>query len=471
MYRRLVTPDRADSNKVAGDLAEHWDVSADGKEYTFHLTQGAVFASGKPLTAEDAAFSLQRTVMLNKTPGFILTQFGFTKDNVEKLVQATDSHTLKVSLPDAFSPSFFLFCLSANVGSVVEKATALANATNNDFGNAWLKTHSAGAGAYQLTQWVASDHVTLDVNPHSGIPVNMKRISIRHVAEPSTQLLMLQKGDADIVRDLTPDQLTQIQSSKDFVVTSSGQGTSMYLAMNQKSIPELAIPQVRQAIKWAIDYDMISSKITPNAWTTRQGFLPVGLPGALTDNPFKKDIAKAKALLAEAGLPNGFSVQMDYISVPPYGDIGQAVQANLGEAGIKVELLPGEQRQVITKTRARTHQLALLYWGTDYFDPNSNAQAFCANPDDSDTSKLKILAWRSHYVDPELTKMVDDATRELDGAKRVAMYQKMQRISQERAPFVMMMQKTASAAMGKGVSGFALGPLPDYTRYSTIAKA
>jgi peptide/nickel transport system substrate-binding protein len=136
-----------------------------------------------------------------------------------------------------------------------------------------------------------------------------------------------------------------------------------------------------------------------------------------------------------------------------------------------VELLPGEQRQVITKTRARTHQLALLYWGTDYFDPNSNAQAFCANPDDSDTSKLKILAWRSHYVDPELTKMVDDATRELDGAKRVAMYQKMQRISQDRAPFVMMMQKTASAAMGKGVSGFALGPLPDYTRYSTIAKA
>jgi peptide/nickel transport system substrate-binding protein len=262
-----------------------------------------------------------------------------------------------------------------------------------------------------------------------------------------------------------------VQSAKDFAVTSSGQGTSMYIAMNQGTNPAFAKPQVRQAIKWAIDYDLIASQILPNAWVVRQGFLPVGLPGALTDNPFKKDVAKAKALLAEAGLPNGFSCTMDTPSSAPYGDIAQAVQANLAEVGIKVELLSGEQRQVITKTRARTHQLALLYWGTDYFDPNSNAQAFCANPDDSDDSKLKILAWRSHFFDPELTKMVDAATRELDGETRIKMYEDMQRISRERAPFAMMMQRIASAVLGKGVTGFTVGPLPDYTKYATIEKA
>jgi peptide/nickel transport system substrate-binding protein len=469
MYRRLVAPDHTDNTKVAGDLAESWTVSADGKVFTFKLKTDAVFPSGKALTAEDAAFSLQRVVMLNKTPGFIITQFGFTKDNVEKLIRATDDHTLEMTLPEAFAPSFVLFCLSANVGSIVEKATVMAKAENGDYGNGWLKTHSAGSGAYQLTNWAASDHVTLDVNPHSGIPVKTKRISIRHVSDPSAQLLMLQKGDADIVRDLTPDQIGQIGKAG-YKITSSGQGTSMYLAMNQ-TMPELAKPQVHQAIKWAIDYDLIAKQITPNAWEVRQGFLPVGLPGALTDNPFHKDVAKAKALLAEAGLPNGFSCTMDVISAAPYGDIAQAVQANLAEIGIKVELLPGEQRQVITKTRARTHQLALLYWGTDYFDPNSNAQGFCANPDDSNDSKLKILAWRSHYVDPELTKLVDVATHELDSAKRVKDYEEMQRLFRERAPFAMMLQKVATAVLGKNVSGFVVGPLPDYTRYAAIAKA
>ena len=91
------------------------------------------------------------------------------------------------------------------------------------------------------------------------------------------------------------------------------------------------------------------------------------------------------------------------------------MQQDLGEIGIKVTLLPGEQKQVITKTRARTHQLAMLVWGTDYFDPNSNAQAFCANPDDSNNSKLKILAWRSHFADKQLTEEAAAAAKELDG--------------------------------------------------------
>jgi len=223
-------------------------------------------------------------------------------------------------------------------------------------------------------------------------------------------------------------------------------------------------------VKWAIDYDAIAKNITPNSYVVSQSFLPVGLPGALTDKPFHKDVAKAKALLAEAGLADGFSVSMDCPSIQPYADIAQAVQADLGAVGIKVNLIVGDTKQVITKTRARQHQMAMLYWGTDYFDPNSNAQAFCANPDDSDTSKLKILAWRSHFVDPELTGMVEAAARELDSAKRVAMYQQMQRMSQERAPFVMMLQAISSAVLGKGVSGFVIGPLPDYTKYNAITK-
>ena len=79
-----------------------------------------------------------------------------------------DAQTLHFELPAAQSTSFVLFCLSANVGSIVEKATVMANEVNGDIGNGWMKTHSAGAGGYALTSYAASDHVTIDLNPHRG---------------------------------------------------------------------------------------------------------------------------------------------------------------------------------------------------------------------------------------------------------------------------------------------------------------
>jgi peptide/nickel transport system substrate-binding protein len=469
-YRRLVRPDLADTTKIAGDLAESYDVSADGLTFTFHLHRGVKFASGNPVTANDAAFSLHRVVKLNKTPGFIITQFGFTPGNVETMVRALDDYTLEMKLPQAQATSFVLYCLTANVGSVVDKAVALANETNGDLGNAWMKTHTAGAGPYKLTSWQASDHVIADANPNATDKGIMSRIVLRHVADPSAQLLLLQKGDADIARDLGADQLKSIAGNKDLAVSASPQGSSMYIAMNQ-AMPELQKTQVHQAIKWAIDYEAIAKNITPNTWSVCQAFLPYALPGALRENPFRKDVTKARRLLAEAGLANGFAVNMDYISQSPYGDIAQAIQADLAAIGIKVQLLPAEQKQVITKTRARQHQLAMLVWGTDYFDPNSNAQAWCENPDDSDASKLKILAWRSHFVDKELTAQSQAAVRELDPEKRIGLYETMQRQFMDRAPFAMVLQKNAVAVLGKGVSGFQVGPMPDYTKYAQITKA
>jgi len=362
-----------------------------------------------------------------------------------------------------------LFCISANVGGIVEKAAALEHQQENDLGNAWLNNNSAGAGPYRLTSWKASDTVVLDANPHAATPPGMKRLIIRHMKDPSTQLLSLQRGDIDIARNLGADQLKTLAGNPNFHVMSAPQGTSMYFAMN-RAVPELSKKEVQQAIKWAIDYDAIAKNITPGVWRVSQSFLPEGLPGALPETPFHKDVAKAKQLLAAAGLAEGFSVSMDYSSVWPYADIAQAIQADLGAIGIKLQLLPGEQKQVITKTRARQHQMALLTWFTDYIDPNSNAQAWCADPDDSDDSKLKILAWRSHFADKEMTDEVDQATKELDGKKRMAIYANLQRQMWDHGPFVFLLQADEIAVMPKSVTGFQLGPTPDYFRYAPIRK-
>jgi peptide/nickel transport system substrate-binding protein len=469
-YRKLIVPDAADPTRIAADLAEKWDVSPDGMTFTFHLTQNAHFDSGKPVTAADVEFSLRRIVQLNKTPAFIITQFGYTKDNVEKLIRATDARTVVMQLPTQQAPSFVLYCLSANVGCIVEKATALAHAANDDLGNGWLKTHSAGAGPFKLTSWQASDHIIIDANPHSGIKTGVKRIVLRHVKDPAEQLLLLRKGGVDIARDLQADQLKAVAHSTDFHALTAGQAFSLYIAMNQ-SMPQLAKPEVQQAIKWAIDYEAIAKNITPRTWIVQQSFLPRGIPGALTDQPFQQNFAEAKTLMAQAGLPDGFSATMDFISAPPFDQVAQAVQADLGKIGIKVQLLPGEQKQVITKTRARQHQLAMLVWGSDYFDPNSNAQAFCANPDDSDDSKLKILAWRSHFKDKLLTTEAEMAAKEIDSAQRLGLYRTMQQQFWNAAPFAMMLQRNAVVVLRKNVTGLKMGAMPDFTRYADIRKA
>jgi peptide/nickel transport system substrate-binding protein len=470
VYRKLVLPDPADPTRLKGDLAESWDVSPDGTRLTFTLREGPRFASGNPVTAEDAAFSLHRAVILDKAPGFILTQFGWDKDSVRKLIRATGPRSLTLELPTPFAPSLVLYCLSANIGGVVEKAAVLAHEQGGDLGNAWLKTHSAGAGPYQLVDWQAAGHIVLAANPHAETPPRLPRVVIRHVAEPLNQLLLLEKGDADIARDLGADQLKTVAGRPDLSIAAVGGLSSMYVAMNMAR-PEFQKEEVRRAVKMAIDYDGIARNITPRLWTVCQSFLPQGIPGAIPDQPYRKDPAQARALLAQAGYASGFTITLDFVSAPPFAEIAQAIQADLAAIGITLTLLPGEEKQVISKTRARQHQMALLRWFPDYLDPHSNAQGFCANPDDSDGSPLKILAWRSHFHDAELTRMVDEAVRERDTAKRFALYADMQRKFEARSPFVMLMQNENVAVLRPGVRGLALGAIADYTRYDGITKS
>ncbi len=216
IYRKLVMPDPKTGTTVIGDLAEKFEVSADGLTFTFHMRRDAKFDSGKPVTAQDAEFSFHRIVQMNKTPAFIITQFGFDKDNVAKLIRATDDTTLVMTLPAPQATSFVLFCISANVGGIVEKAAALEHQQDNDFGNAWLNNNSAGAGPFKLSSWKASDTVILDANPHAATPPGAKRVVIRHMKDPSTQLLSLQRGDIDIARNLGADQLKSLVGNANF---------------------------------------------------------------------------------------------------------------------------------------------------------------------------------------------------------------------------------------------------------------
>ncbi len=221
MYQRLVTPDPQKADKVIGQLAKSWDVSSDNSTYTFHLDPAAKFADGTALTAEDVAYSIERIVKLDKSPAFIINQFGFTKDNVTQMVTAKDAHTVEMKLGAPAAETFLLYCLSATVGSIVSKKACEANQQNNDFGNAWLKQHSAGSGAFTLRTWKASETVILELSPLYADKSKIKRVILKHITDPAAQALMVKKGDVDAAYDLTTEQLLQVKERQQRVAGES----------------------------------------------------------------------------------------------------------------------------------------------------------------------------------------------------------------------------------------------------------
>lgn len=473
-YDRLLRYDVNDPSKLLPDLAVKWSVSADGKTYSFELRPGVKFASGNALTAEDVVFSLQRAVLLDKTPAFILTQFGLSKANVAERVKQTGPLTLTIETDKAYAPTLVYNCLTANIAAVVDKKLVLSKELQKDgvgdLGTGWLKTGYAGSGPMKIREWRANEIVALERNDNYwGPKAKLGRVIYRHIKESATQRLLLEKGDADIARNLTPQDLDALAANKDVKTTATPKGTVYYFSLNQKN-PILAKPEVREAFKWLVDYDAIGNTLIKNIGVVHQNFLPIGLLGAAKDKPYKLDVAKAKALLAKAGHPNGFKVTVDMRNVQPVQGITEAVQQTLKRAGIEMEILPGDGKQTLTKYRARTHDIYIGQWGADYWDPHTNADTFSRNPDNGDDAKSKPLAWRNAWAIPELTKLADAAALERDGAKRAKMYQDIQAEFRKSSPFVMLYQQTEVAAYRSNVSGLKIGPTSDSTYVHAVSK-
>ncbi len=468
-YDRLLRYDVNDPSKLIADAAKSWSVSGDGKTYSFELRPGMKFASGNPLTAEDVVFSLQRGVLLDKAPAFILSQFGFTKDNVKEKIKQTGPLSLTIETDKGYAPTFVYNCLTANIASIVDKKLLLSKEVNGDMGYAWLKTNYAGSGPLKLREWRANEILALERNDnYYGEKAKLARVIYRHVKEAATQRLLLEKGDVDIARNLSPEDLTALAGNKAIKTTSTPKGTVYYISLNQKN-PNLAKPEVREALKWLVDYAAIGDTLIKNIGMVNQNFMPAGLLGASKEMPYKLDVDKAKALLAKAGLANGLKLTIDMRTVQPVQGITEAFQQTAKRAGVDIEILPGDGKQTLTKYRARTHDMYIGQWGADYWDPHTNA-TFVQNPDNSDDAKTKPLAWRNAWVAPELTKKADAAVLERDANKRKLMYEEMQAEFRKTSPFIMLYQQLETAALRNEVNNFKIGPTSDVTYMFRVSK-
>jgi peptide/nickel transport system substrate-binding protein len=320
------------SGEVVPSLATAWDVSADGRTYTFHLAKGVVFSDGEAFGCDAVKFSLDRARAADSVnPQKAL----FTPiDNVACPDAATAVVTLKQ--PTAS----FLFGLAMPAAVMVAP-----NAAADD------KTKPVGTGPYMLGEWVKGDHVTLVRNPkYAGPPPAMASATFRFIADPAAATAAMLAGNVDAF-PLFPasEALPQLRADKKLTVEIGTTSGKIIVSLNEAKKPFDDV-RVRRAMAYAIDKQAYNEAVL-NGYGTPIGSHDVPGDAGYVDlvGTYPHDVAKAKALLAEAGYPNGFSMTM-VLPPPAYARRGgEVIAAMLSDVGIQVKLVPVEWAQWLSQ--------------------------------------------------------------------------------------------------------------------------
>jgi len=446
LYDKLVDFAPPDYTKIVPEVAESWEILPDGVTWVFHIRKGIEFPDGTPLNATAVAFSLKRAIKLKQAASWILTQFGLTEDSIKVI----DDYTVQVRLGYKVAPRIFLSCLAFTVGAIVNPNEVLAHQKNGDLGSEWLTDHSAGSGPFILEKWERESEVVLVANEKywKGAP-RIKKVIIKHVPEPTDQLLLLEKGDVDIAWSLTSDQIEEVRGKKGIKVVVKPAFQKTYLGMNVGFKP-FSDERVRDAIRWAIDYDAIVEVLKGGA-KKLQTFIEEGILGHNPAMPYYRDVNKAKALLAEAGYPNGFEVELMAPTSYPERDIATIIKSNLEEIGIKVNIRLVTAAEMYEKYRKQGHQLILAGWGADYPDPDALAKPFA-------DYRVKQLAWRNMWYDDYAANLTGQAAVEFDLSKRLALYKELTEYVLDKGPYAILYQVVYQIAMRTWVENFEPDP-------------
>jgi peptide/nickel transport system substrate-binding protein len=446
-------------------LAKSWSVSADGKTWTFRLRDDAKFHSGNAVTADDVVYSFARVVTLKETPSFILTQFGITPGSLK----AVDSHTVQIALDKKYASGIFLACMASGVAGIVDSKVVQSHAKKTDrhpqgdMGLTWLTTNSAGSGSFKLRQWAKNDRVVLDANmDHWGNKPKLKRVVLKEINEATSRRLQVEKGDIDIAWELFPDQVNALTNNINLHIDRFPATTIYYVGMNVSKGP-LSNQKVRQAIRYAVDYDGIIDHVMGGAAKAINTFIPEGFAGYNGQIHFKQDIAKAKALMAEAGYANGFETSIDTGDQTPNPELSQVLQASLAKIGITMSINKLVSSQLWPRYRTQKHDLIMARWGPDYHDPHTNAQPFADHT-------VKQLAWRNAYYNDTTAGLIDQASREMDQDKRMALYNKVNDVIQQDGPYIFLFQPLNQYGVRNNVEGFLPPPTFDLWKIYSVSK-
>ncbi|WP_208433375.1 ABC transporter substrate-binding protein [Bartonella taylorii] len=472
----LVSTASDDPAKIVPSLATHWDVAGDDQStvITFHLRDGLKFNDGRPANANDLVWSMKRIVKLKMANAAIFNEYGITEQNVDSAFQTPDEKTVVMKFDKPYPVELILNNIVASrATALLDRETIMKHEKDGDMGNQYLASHAACVGPYQLSSWRPGEAILLRASPNYwGEAPKLKKILIRHVAEPGTQRLLLQKHDIDVARNLTPEDLADLQAKTDIKVEKVLEPSMMYWGFNTTN-PIFANEKVRLAMRYLIDYEGLGKTLLKGVGIPRASFIPLGNLGALDEKegqPFKLDLQKAKQLLTEAGYSKGFEVNFLVGSSPYTLSIAQSLQNNAAKVGVhlKIERLAGTQ--LFSKLYARAFDTIFVGWNNDSADPHTMASRLIYNPDNRFEAKNTAYpSWQHGFLDTEMNKKVDEALFQKDPQKRVEIYADLQRELMQKGPYAFIFQKYSVVAMTPDIKKWVWNSAPRIF-YSAIEK-
>jgi len=447
MYDTLIWVDEEGIFQPA--LAEDWEVSEDGSEYTFHLRQGVTFHNGEPFNAEAVVFSWERA----KDAGFEYSNLWQLATTVEKI----DDYTVKIATdgPDAL----FLTTVADNWAIIPPQYF-------QEVGQQGFDEHPMGTGPFMFVEWVKGDRIVMKANPdywQEGVP-NIENLIFRPIPESATRVAAIQTGEVDIVTRLSSEEAKSLLGVPNVTVIKYPVERVYYIAFNNMTTgvgqpTEDAL--VRQAMNYAVDVDAIIDSLFDGFAKPAIGFVSTGELGYDDAEPFGYDPDKARDLLAQAGYPDGFEMDMACPAgaYTHFEEVCEAVAGYLGDVGIKINLEIMESGQ---------------YWDLEAAKelPPLFGDSWSATGMEAYRRLIGALggegAAYSSWSDDKIIQMLDEIKSTVDQQERAKLYGELQVYMRENPPFIYLYEPYTFEAINTRVQNYTPRPAETYFLFKTF---
>lgn len=466
IYNRLVEF-KPGTTEVGPGLAESWDISADGKAYTFHLRHNAKWQSNKDFkptrgfNADDVIFSFDRQ-WKDSDPYHKVSGGGYDYFNDMSLptlldsIDKVDDYTVRFVLKQPQAP--FLADMAMDFASIQSKeyADAMLKAGTPEE----IDQQPIGTGPFELVQYTKDATIRYRAfTGYWGAKPKLDTLVFSITKDPAVRLAKLRADECQVADYPSPADLPAIRADKDLVMLSQPGLNIGYLAFNNTKAPFTDV-RVRRALNMAIDKKAILDAVYQGAGQPAKNLIP---PSMWSYNDkiedFKYDPEAAKKLLADAGFANGFETDLWAMPVQrPYNPdakrIAELMQSDLAKVGVKAKIVSYEWGEYRKRVQNSEHQMALLGWTGDNGDPDNFFQplAGCAaaRPGGGSASK---------WCNPEFQALIDKAAMVSDQAERARLYEQAQVIMHDQAPFYLIAHSVVFMPMRKNVTGYVMSPL------------